>query len=77
MTGQVEQFTIPLPRKFLERRRDYLAGEYDRLLGKIGAFDKTALKDIVALSLVHVQLSQTLEALAERTAKELPDDCDC
>lgn len=61
------QYAIPLPTKFLENRRTYLAGEYNRLLSKIGAYDATDLKHIVGLSIVHVQLAQVIEALGERS----------
>lgn len=69
MTGQDQQ-AIPLPMKFLENRRDYFASEYNRLLAKIGPYDTTDLKDIVALSVCHVQLTQAIEAIAERRSEE-------
>lgn len=68
MTG--EQFAIPLPTKFLEQRRDYFAGEYNRLLSKIGPFESTDLRHIVGLSVAYVQLSQVIEMLAAREAAE-------
>lgn len=60
MTGQDQRATI------LDRRT-YLIARYNQLLSKIGPHDKTDLKDIVGLSILHVQLSQLSEALTERS----------
>lgn len=60
MTNQDQRATI------LDRRT-YLTAAYNRLVAKIGPFESTSLRDIVGLSILHVQLSQVIEVLAERS----------